>query len=516
MDIEIREAIDTDFDFFYSIKCEDDNMYWSGHTLRPQYDTLYAFFAAQIRHEDIFNYRTIFIVEEKCSGQSVGYLYLDPTGIDTAEMSVAIAKSYSGRGFARQAVCELCRYAWDYGFKHISAMIREDNVKSQNMFTHAGFARTDIYDYQFIQNLNKEVKMIRFEKGRQLELGSEFDLDLHDANISPNGFSQFIGSMNHCLFDSGRSALKAIAHVIGSGHVLLPEYICESVIKCFPADQVIFYRLKQNLQIDTDDLCNKINEGTAVVYVMHYFGSLQSGNILSLLQTEKEKFGFTIIEDTTHSIFSKKQTVGDYCVASLRKWFPLPNGCILYASAPLNVFDDIPRSTDNDKAYAMMLKHLHLSGRINCNTEYRALFTACEAKFDNQREVKRISDLSEFLLNCYDVDDMAKKRTFNLKYLKEKLSSLGIRELCDFAEDDCPFTLPIMVPDRDALRSNLMENRIYCAVHWPFDGLAQEQRPLAVSLSNNMLSLPIDQRYGEKEMDYLATVIGAYKGRLQL
>jgi hypothetical protein len=385
------------------------------------------------------------------------------------------------------------------------------------MFTHAGFQRTDKYEYQFIQNLNKEVKMIKFEKrGRTMELGSGFDMDLYELNLSPNGFSQYIGNRNHCLFDSARSALKTMAHVIGSGNILLPEYICESVIKCFPVDRIILYKLKQNLQIDADDLFNKINKSTAVVYLMHYFGTLQPENILSLLRTEKDKFGFKIIEDTTHSIFTKTQTIGDYCVASLRKWFPLPNGGVLYASVPLNTYDEIPRNADNTKAYAMMLKQLHLLGRLDCNPEYRALFTACEEKLDNQKEIKRISDFSEFLLNCYDVDDMVKRRAFNLNYLKNILNSLGIMQLCDFAEGDCPFTLPILVPERDAFRSYLMENSIYCAVHWPFDGFAQEQRPLAVSLSGGMLSLPIDQRYGEKEMEYLAEVIGAYKGRLQL
>ena len=516
MDIEIRKAADADFDFFYSVKCDEDNMYWSGHSLRPKYDILYAFFTSQTRHQDVFNQRTIFIVEEKQSGKSAGYLYLDPIGNDAAEISVAIVQSFSGRGFGRQAVCALCKFAWDYGFKNMSAMIREDNLRSQKMFTHAGFQRTDIYEYQFIQNLNKDVKMIKFEKCPQMELGSEFDLDLHELNISPQGFSQYIRNMNHCLFDSGRSALQAIAHVIGKGHVLLPEYICESVIKCFPADQIIFYKLNENLQIDADDFFNKINDSTAVVYLMHYFGSLQPENILSLLRTEKDKSGFTIIEDTTHSIFTKKQTVGDYCVASLRKWFALPKGGILYAANTLSGFDEFPRSTDNDRAYAMMLKHLRRSGRLDCNSEYRAMFTACEEKLDNQKEIKRISDLSEFLLNCGNVEDMVKRRAFNLSFLKNKLNSLGIRQLCDFAEGDCPFTLPILVPERDAFRRYLIENKIYCGVHWPFDGFAQEQRTLAVSLSSSMLSLPIDQRYGEKEMEYLANAIGAYKGRLQL
>lgn len=519
--IEIRKAAETDFDFFYSIKCDEDNMYWAGHTLHPMRDTLYNFFSSQIQNQDISNKRTIFIVEKKRDGKSVGYLYLDPIESDSAEISIGILQSFSGQGFGRQAVCELCKLAWEIGFKNIYAMIREDNQRSQRMFQHAGFRKGEQYQCQFMQNLNHEVKMIRFEntsRGNSVQLGSEFDLNLHDLKIVPNSVFEYFKDMNYCLFESGRSALKAIAAVMGGGQVLIPEYICESVIKCFPIDQIAFYKLKENLQIDADDLLNKINRNTAAVYLMHYFGSLQPESVLPLLREEKEKYGFSIIEDTTHSIFSQKQTVGDYCVASLRKWFALPNGGVLYSnnSFCLNSCYDRPRSTDNDKAYAMILKNLHLSGRIDCNLEYRTIFTACEEKLDKQNEIKRISDLTEFLLNCNDICEMVKRRTSNLNYLKNKLSSTGIKEMCDFTQSDCPFTLPIVVPDRDDFRKYLMENNIYCAVHWPFDGLAREERPLAVSLSNSMLSLPIDQRYGEEEMVYLLNVIDAYKGRLKL
>jgi dTDP-4-amino-4,6-dideoxygalactose transaminase len=350
-----------------------------------------------------------------------------------------------------------------------------------------------------------------------MELGSEFNLDMHDLKIFQNSFFKYIGNMQYCLFDSGRSALKAITRVLGDGYVLMPEYICESVIKCFSIDQIIFYKLKENLQIDANDLLNKINSNTAVVYLMHYFGSLQPENVLSLLRAEKEKYGFTIIEDTTHSIFSKKQTVGDYCVASLRKWFAVPNGGVLYSDNPLylNSYDEIRRSTDNDKAYAMMLKTLYLNGQLDCNSEYRKIFAACEEKLDTQKNIRRISDFSEFLLSCNDVYDMVKKRKSNLNRLKNKLSNIKMKQICNFTEKDCPFTLPVMVPDRDDFRKYLMENKIYCAVHWPFDGLAPRERPLAFALSNNMISLPIDQRYKEEEMAYLLKVIGAYKGRLK-
>lgn len=521
-EINIRKAVISDFDFFYLIKCDEDNVYWAGHTLPPIRDELYQFYYSHIQHQDILSERTIFIVENKENGKSAGYLYLDPKGNDSAEISIAILNSCSGRGFGRLAVCELCDIAFKLGFINISAMIREDNLRSQRMFKHAGFSETELYQYQFIQNLNQKVKMIKFEKHNicsRTEIGSEFNLDLYTLKTIPNSFFQYIGDMKYCLFDSGRSALRAIACTGCDGTVLLPEYICESVIKCFNKEQIAFYRLKENLEIDSDDLLNKITRSVNAVYIMHFFGSLQPEYILSLLKAEKEKYGFTIIEDTTHSIFSKKKTVGDYCIASLRKWFALPNGGVLYSdnSINLNSYDDIQRSTDNDKAYAMILKELYNRGQLDCNSEYRTIFASCEQKLDRQKEIKRISDFSEFLLGCNDIYKMAEKRKANFRSLKNKICDIGIKQICSFSfsEEDCPFTLPVIVPDRDDFRRYLTENKIYCAVHWPFDGLAREARPLAVSLSDHILSLPIDQRYGSEDMAYILNVIDAYKGRLK-
>lgn len=350
-----------------------------------------------------------------------------------------------------------------------------------------------------------------------MKLGSEFNLDLHDLKPVPNSFFQYIGDTSYCLFDSGRSALKAVTRILGSGSILLPEYICESVVSCFPPDRVVFYRLNDNLEIDAGDLLSKINKTIAAVYLMHYFGSVQPHDTLSLIRAEKEKTGFLIIEDTTHSLFSQLRTVGDYCVASLRKWFAIPNGGVLYSdkSACPRSYAELPRSTDNDKTYAMILKTLHLNGQLDCETAYRYLFSVCENKLDRQTGIKRISYFSEFLLGCYDAYEMAEKRKSNLGLLKYGLSNTHISQLCAFRTDDCPFVFPIRVPDRDDFRRYLAEHQIYCAVHWPFDGFACEQRPLAVALSNDMISLPIDQRYGEEEISYLASVINAYEGRLK-
>ena len=67
-----------------------------------------------------------------------------------------------------------------------------------------------------------------------------------------------------------------------------------------------------------------------VLYFMHYFGALQPEETRRRIAEWKETYGLTVIEDTTHSLFTAKKTVGDYCIASLRKWFPIPDGGVLY------------------------------------------------------------------------------------------------------------------------------------------------------------------------------------------
>ena len=74
--------------------------------------------------------------------------------------------------------------------------------------------------------------------------------------------------------------------------------------------------------------------------------------------------------------------------------------------------------------------------------------------------------------------------------------------------------LPILTEQRDALRSCLMDHKIYCAVHWPFDGIQAAERPLAQELAAHMISLPIDQRYDAAHMAYLFDILNRCKGKL--
>ncbi|MCI9270106.1 MAG: hypothetical protein HFH11_02905 [Dorea sp.] len=347
-----------------------------------------------------------------------------------------------------------------------------------------------------------------------MELGSEFDLDVNKLNYTDLNLFKKLDGMNYELYSSGRAAIRAVNKNV-KGKVLLPEYICGSVIDCFEKEDLIFYRIKADFQIDYDDLKTKLNEDVKCIVIVHYFGAYHSIDQLMKIKQNAIENQTIIIEDITQSLFSNIEFIGDYVVSSIRKWLPIPNGGLLIRRLEEKSFYcTYDESTDNERVSGMILKNLFLNKHLDCNNEYREIFTRCEERIDNDKKIRRISDFSKFIISCQNIDDIIKIRKRNYYYLKEQLQKIGIIPACDIQKDACPLTLPIRVADRDEFRAYLMEHRIYCAVHWPFDGVNEMDRPMGKENAENLISLPIDQRYGYEELEYMASVISAYRGNM--
>lgn len=353
-----------------------------------------------------------------------------------------------------------------------------------------------------------------------MELGSEYDLALSEMTIKQNNIYNYLSEYPYqTYFDSGRSALKHVASFLQTGKkILLPEFICESVVDCFENQEVCFYKLHDNFSINISDMDEKIDSNTQAIFIMHYFGALQKESTLQTIKQIAEKNELIIFEDTTHSVFSKSSTIGDYQICSIRKWLPLPGGGVLYSKndkLSVNNILSYEKSIDNNRAYGMMLKNLYLKTGFDCNSIYRSIFTEAEKRLDQQKKIQTISDFSRFISKCIDIEQIKECRVNNYLFLQEKLFDMKIAPAIALHDNDCPLVLPIQVNNRDEFRTYLMENRIYCAVHWPFDSNQRNNRPFAEKCAKQLISLPIDQRYGKEEMIYMIDVINRYRGELR-
>ena len=71
--------------------------------------------------------------------------------------------------------------------------------------------------------------------------------------------------------------------------------------------------------------------------------------------------------------------------------------------------------------------------------------------------------------------------------------------------------VPVLVPygKRDELRKYLIENEIYCPVHWP-ESKYHKLDERTEYIYQNELSLVCDQRYTESDMNRIVEVIKTY------
>lgn len=347
----------------------------------------------------------------------------------------------------------------------------------------------------------------------KIELGSEFELDINKLKITTNNIRNYFKEYATNWYDLGRSAIRHIPFC-RTKKILLPEYICESVIKCFDIDKISFYKIDDDLTIN-ESVLDMINEDVGTIYICHYFGYCQDESLLHSIKQKCDKYDILIIEDSTQSMFSVHNYIGDYMVASIRKWIPVPCGGVLFSnSKKLPSMEEIVKRTDDNKFYGMVLKQLHLDKNLDVNEQYRKIFVSSEENFDEQKNIYGISDLSAFLIECANVDELISIRKRNASYLQERIGRMGIDIVRKFNESECPLVVLVRVNNRDDFRKYLIDNRIYCAVHWPFDGIKKEERLNAAEYAGKLLSLPIDQRYGTKEIEYMIKVIEGYGGKL--
>lgn len=352
-------------------------------------------------------------------------------------------------------------------------------------------------------------------KKKWIELGSEFDISLNDLTERNNNILNYFAGKNVKWYNYGRTAIKQIP-ILNNKRVLLPEFICDSVIKCFDIKQIIFYKIDRNFEINLIDLIEKIDYTVGYIYIAHYFGYLQSDIAMNEIKKIASQKNIIIIEDITQSMFSKHEFWGDYIVSSIRKWMAVHQGGMLIFNNNMLYKKEkkLPISADNYRVYAMILKNMFLDRKYNTNVKYREIFIESEHDIDFKLKEEKISDLAFFLLKCVDIEQLIIKRKRNFVFLQDRLMNIGLMPVRVFKENECPLVYPIRVKNRDDFRRYLIENKIYCAVHWPYTECLGIDRKIARENADTLISLPIDQRYDKNDIEYMVKVIQEYGGEL--
>lgn len=351
-----------------------------------------------------------------------------------------------------------------------------------------------------------------------MEIGSEFYIGKTEWDIikHSDGLPQWLSKYgNITLTSSGRGAISLILSQIKPKikKVLLPVYICDSVIKPFISAgyDCIFYNLNSDFTVELDCL---IHSDLGVFLHMGYFGFHTNKNMDSTLQVLKEK-SVIIIEDVTHTLFSNypRYASNDFCFGSIRKWFGIPSGGFLASHKIVN-FELLDASNNfvNLRETGLHRKSDYMKSRDKSTKSiYLSEFKRAEQILDEDFSPYKIDHTSELIIKNIDEKQLGNSRKTNYIFLLEQLNDVeGIEIIFNNLETDIiPMFFPIHVKlSRDKLRFNLIEKEIYCPVHWPIPMQLNEYlNSITKEIYDSILSIPCDQRYQIKDMRRITNAI---------
>lgn len=347
------------------------------------------------------------------------------------------------------------------------------------------------------------------------EIGSEFwseEGDRSALNLEIPLWLKRFGQVT--LTSSGRGALSLCLEQITPQikRVLLPAYICESVIDPFEKAgyELVFYDLNMDLTPRLED--SQLPE-IGVFLHMGYFGFPTNRDLTAVLAKLKSK-SVIIIEDVTHSLFSPQPLFpNDFVLGSIRKWLGIASGGFLASKQRIDVeLADPPTGFIEKRKLGLALKSSYLKMAEPALKEiFFKAFQEAEAFLDQDPGAYGIDEQSQGELNKLAVADLCDRRAENFNYLQAQLSQVEGIELVfkDPTEIYCPLFCPIyVVAERTKLQGDLTAQGIYCPVHWPVPAtLDSKLHPAMMKLYQSVLSIPCDQRYGREAMERIIKAI---------
>jgi hypothetical protein len=257
-----------------------------------------------------------------------------------------------------------------------------------------------------------------------------------------------------------------------------------------------FYELNGHFMATLDALDKSGFKDGNVVLIVNYFG-LQ--DLTETANSIKATFqNSVVIEDDVQAywVFAEKDNpYADYRFTSLRKSFAVPDGGLVRTQKPMPVVNG-KNSFSPLKLKAGQMKMNRGQEGIR-DEDYLALFEKGEILIDDNYD-SIMTEASKLLYAGVDINKAKQQRQANAAFILKGLSELGIKPLIPLTDDAVPLFVPVYLENRDEVRRRLFLHEVFCPVHWPLEGM---NVICGAKMASRELSLIVDQRYGQNEMN---------------
>lgn len=308
------------------------------------------------------------------------------------------------------------------------------------------------------------------------EIGGYFELENINTKQAIKGI----------MLNTARNALRYIVQVYNIKEIFAPYYTCPVVWHALEQEKVKinFYNINTNLEIADQNIPKN-----AFILVNNYFGI--KGKYIKKLAKE---YPYLIVDDA-QSFYAPKKALAHF--KSPRKFFGLPDGGIAQTSKKLSKI--LPKGISYTR-----LEHLLLRSDLEQAAKGYLIFKQNEELLQGL-PIEEMSNLTQKLLNNCNFKKAKQIRLNNFKFLHKELKSKNLLKI-DLDITDVPMVYPFLFEQKN-LRNKLIKNKIYIAKYWPDielnDGIGEDE----IFLQNNLLPLPLDQRYALNDMQRVVNII---------
>lgn len=312
-------------------------------------------------------------------------------------------------------------------------------------------------------------------------IGGYFELELQKGRHSYH-------DTPHVL-KSGRSSLHYIFTITKPSLVYIPYYTCDGLLESFTASGVNYRFYEINELLEPVSL-PKLKKDELFLYI-NYFDCKRPYTIKL-----SEHYGEQLIVDATQAFFMKGNGKS-WFFNSCRKFFGVPDGSYLY----------VPKGKKVDVVTGRNENYLtdHLIKRFNghANDGYKPFV---ENEILCGAEIVGISKISEFLLSNIKYAKVATQRRLNYEYLHESFKQANLLSI-KLHRNSVPMCYPLLVK-KVPQREFLYAQQLFVPTFWrEVPGRVSNGFETEKSVAQHLLPLPIDHRYGRKDMKTIINLI---------
>ena len=314
------------------------------------------------------------------------------------------------------------------------------------------------------------------------EIGGYFSFELPNYTNFPHP--------EGILLNSGRNALEYILRTIQDlQKIYIPYFTCDVVLEPLKKLNVPyeFYRIDENLEIH-DDFTLLPGE---YILLTNYFGIKDQ-----YIKQTSMKCGASLIVDNAQALYAHplQESPTFY---SPRKFCGLPDGGVVYVKRELD------EQLQSDISYD---RCSHLLRRIDSGASAGYSDFKENSRKLSGMDIMKMSDLTRVMVNSIDFDAVKSARRSNFDLLREALDQTNLLKIPSSDSFECPMVYPYWSADPD-LKGRLIASKVFVATYWPNVKGWCEQGQLESLLAQNIVPIPIDQRYDSEDMKAILKII---------